>query len=381
MKRNRWIALLLALALVLGLAACGTTTIDPAVTDAPTNNVDPVPDETPNGDVGTPTSPDPGPGSEEPDPAEPEASDPVDEPVPAEAVARLAVLSGPTGIGAAKLLADSDSGAGSRYDYVIAADNSELVAGLTGGTLDIATVASNVALNLYNKTDGGVQILALGTLGVLHILESGGKTGINSVDDLVGKTIWSAGQGANPEYILRYILRENGIDPDRDVTILFADASEITQKLMTGEAEVAMLPVPAATAAVIKGEGKLRAALDVTELWNELDTGSDLVMTAVVARTQFIRENPEAVKTFLADYKASIEFVTGSVDEAAELIAGYGITPNAAIAKQAIPQCHLTYIAGRDMAPVISGYYEILWQADPASVGGALPDDGIYYVP
>ena len=374
MKRNRLLALLLAMTMVVGLAACRTA-VDPEVSQSPSAPVESEPEENPSDNGGAVTSPEPAP-SEEPTPS----SKPSQEPVPADPLARLAVLSGPTGIGAAKLLADSDSGAGSRYDYRIAADNTELVAGLTKGEIDIATVASNVALNLYNKTGGGVKILALGTLGVLHILESG-DTSINSVDDLRGKTIYSAGQGANPEYILRYILSENGIDPDEDVTILFADAAEITQKLMTGEAQVAMLPVPAATAVILKGEGKIRAALDVTEEWDALDPGSSLIMTAVVARTDFIRENPEAVAAFLADYESSINYVVSHVDEAAELIAGYGITPNAAIAKQAIPQCHLTCISGADMAPAISGYYEILWNANPASVGGALPDDAIYYVP
>lgn len=358
MKHKKLLALLLALAMAFAMTACKTNT-DPGQADSPDVS------ETPSQSAQVEPSKEPSAPAEGED-------------------VRFAVLSGPTGIGAAKLLHDSDEGATvNRYEYTIAADNSELVAGLTGAdpAFDIATVASNVAVNLYNKTDGGVTIIALGTLGVLHILESGGGESVQSVADLAGKTIWSAGQGANPEYILRYLLTQNGLDPDKDVTILFADASEITQKLMTGEAEVAMLPVPAATAAILKSEGTVRAALDVTEEWDALNTGSQLIMTAVVARTAFIEEHPDAVAAFLEEYAASIDYVNNNVDEAAELVAGFGITPSAPIAKQAIPQCHLTYIAGKDMAPAVSGYYDILWQADPAAVGGSLPDDGIYYVP
>jgi NitT/TauT family transport system substrate-binding protein len=69
------------------------------------------------------------------------------------------------------------------------------------------------------------------------------------------------------------------------------------------------------------------------------------------------------------------------VDDAAQLVADLGITASAGIAKQAIPQCHLTFISGADMAPAISGYYSILFEADPTAVGGSLPDDAIYYVP
>ncbi len=358
MRHRKILALLLALAMVFALTACRDTGTTESVPGSEPVVESTLPSEAP---------------TQESEPATP----PVD-------AVRLAVLSGPTGIGAAKLLADSDAGTtDNTYQYTIAADNSELVAGLAGPNpeYDIATVASNVALNLYNKTDGGVKIIALGTLGVLHILESGGNTSIQSVEDLAGKTIYAVGQGANPEYILRYVLTENGLDPEKDVQLVFADASEITAKLMSGEAECAMLPVPAATAAIAKSEGKVRAAIDVTEAWDSLNNGSQLIMTAVVARTQFIEEHAGAVDAFLKEYAASIDYVNNNVEQAAELIAGFGIAPSAGIAKQAIPQCHLVYIAGQDMGPAISDYFMVLYSIDPASVGGALPDDAIYYVP
>ncbi|HIT02117.1 MAG TPA: ABC transporter substrate-binding protein [Candidatus Enterenecus merdae] len=297
---------------------------------------------------------------------------------------RLAVLSGPTGVGAAKLIADSQAGTTANdYVYTIANDNNELVAGLTGSSpsFDIATVASNVAVNLYNRTDGEVKIIALGTRGVLHILESGGNETVQSVADLAGKTIYATGQGANPEYILRYLLERNGLDPDTDVNLVFAEPAEITQRLITGEAEVAMLPVPAATAAILQGEGQIRQAIDVTQAWEEMDSGSQLIMTAVVARTQFLEDNPEAVAAFLSEYEASIQYVNDNPEEMAQTIADLGITPSAAIAQQAIPQCHLVYIDGSDMISAISDYFMVLYSIDPASVGGSLPDDAIYYVP
>lgn len=374
MKKMRIAALLLALVMVFGLAACkgpnGGNTQSPTPTgtaEQPTGSVEtdsPGPNNTP---TGTPTQ----------DVNERPTGD-----VDTRAKVNLAVISGPTGIGAAKLLSDADGGTTlNNYQYTIAADNNELVAGLSNGEFDIATVASNVALNLYNKTNGGVKIIALGTLGVLHILEGSGGTVIESIADLEGETIYSAGAGANPEYILRHLLTENGLDPDEDVELVFADAAEIQAKLLSGEIKYAMLPVPAATAAIIKGAGEVRAAIDVTEAWNELYNGSQLIMTAVVARTEFIESDPEAVATFLQEYAASIDYVNNNIDAAAELIAGYGITPNAAIAKQAVPQCHLVCITGADMAPAISDYFRVLYSVNPASVGGGLPDDAIYYVP
>lgn len=366
MKKLKLPALLLALTLLFALAACGPAAENPS--DAPSEQVsDPVlpsaePSAEPSEPVETPDSVEPGPGI------------------------RLAVLSGPTGVGAAKLLDSIDNNPAalhrSGYSYTIETDNSALVAGLTGADpeFDIATVASNVAVNLYNKTNGGVRIIAAGTLGVLHILEGSGGTSISSMADLAGKTVYAAGQGANPEYVLRYLLQENGLEIGRDVEVVFADASEISAKLLSGEIECAMLPVPAATAAIAKGEGQVRQAVDMTEAWDALRSGSRLIMTAVVARTEFVETYPDLVEAFLADYEDSISFVNSNVDAAAELVANYGITPSAGIAKQAIPQCHLAFLSGVDMVASISDYYSVLYSIDPASVGGVLPDDGIYWM-
>ena len=357
-KYHKLPALLLALALLFSLAACKPGAAEPTASSTPEATVSPTEKPT-AGPTETPTDLEAG-------------------------EIRLAVLSGPTGIGAAKLLdnIDNDKAALSfgNYDYQIYTDTSELVAGLTKGEIDIATMASNVAVNLYNKTDGGVKIIAVGTLGVLHILEGGGGDTVHSIADLAGKTIYCAGQGANPEYILRYLLQETPMDL-QTVEIVFADASEISAKLLSGEIQYAMLPVPAATAAIAKGEGKIRAAIDVTEAWDELQSGSQLVMTAVVARTEYLETYHDRVANFLTDYEASIDFVNHNIDAAAELVAGYNITPSAGIAKQAIPQCHLTFIAGEDMMSAVSGYFRTLYSIDPAAVGGAVPDDGIYYIP
>ena len=297
---------------------------------------------------------------------------------------RLAVLSGPTGIGAAKLLTDSDKDdTVNHYTYTVATDNNEVVAGLTAadGEYDIAMVASNVAANLYNKTQGDVKILALGTQGVLHILEGSNGTAIQSMKDLKGKTIYATGQGANPEYILRHLLTENGLDPDKDVEIVFADATEISAKLISGEIETAMLPVPAATAAIAKSQGSVRDAIDLTSAWNDLDNGSQLIMSAVVARADFLAEHPQAVDAFLEEYEDSVTYVKENPEQAGQLVADLGIAPSAAIAQQAIPQCNLVFLSGADMKPAISGYYEVLYSIDPTAVGGKLPDDNIYYVP
>ena len=289
------------------------------------------------------------------------------------------VLSGPTGVGAAKLMADNEAAA--QEDKVLAsavveADNQVVSSALINGDADIAAVATNVAANLVNKNEGSIQVLAVNTLGVLYILEKGDA--VTSMADLAGKTVYATGEGANPQYVLNYLLTENGVDP-ADVDIQWMTAQEVTAQMVSSEDGICMLPVPAATALMIQDAG-VRQALSLTDEWSKVSDGQ-LAMGCIVARTDYIEENPQGVEAFLAAYEDSIEYMSNpdNLDDAAELVAQYGITANAAIAKAAIPQCNLTYLAGDEMKTVLETYYQVLFAADPASIGGALPYDSFYY--
>ena len=289
------------------------------------------------------------------------------------------VLSGPTGVGAAKLMADNETAA--EEDKVIAsatvvADNQEVNDALISGSADIAAIATNVAATLSAKTDGAIQVLAVNTLGVLYILEKGDS--VNSMADLVGKTVYATGQGANPEYVLNYLLTQNGVDP-ADVDIQWMTAQEVSAKMTSSEQAICMLPVPAATALMIQ-DSSVRQAVSLSDEWDALGQGS-LAMGCVVARTEYVEENPQAVENFLAAYEASINYMKdeANADQASQLVAQYEITPNAKVAAAAIPQCNLTYLAGQEMRSTLEQYYQVLFQADPAAIGGSMPYDSFYY--
>lgn len=289
------------------------------------------------------------------------------------------VLSGPTGVGAAKLMADNE--AAESYDKVAAsstveADNQAVFSALINGDVDIAAVATNVAANLYNQSEGAVQVLAVNTLGVLYILEKGDT--VTSMADLAGKTVYATGEGANPEYVLNYLLTENGVDP-AGVDIQWMTAQEVTAQMVSSEDGICMLPVPAATALMIQDSG-VREALSLSEEWSTVSDG-ELAMGCIVARTDYIEENPQGVEAFLSAYEDSIAYMSDpdNLEDAAELVAQYNITANANIAKAAIPQCNLVCLTGDEMKSVLEAYYQVLFDADPTSIGGALPDASFYY--
>lgn len=291
----------------------------------------------------------------------------------------MAVLSGPTGIGAVGLMEANEAGETvNRYSFTVAAANDDVVAGLANGEFDIAAIATNVAANLYNKTGGSVQICALNTYGVLYILENGDS--VHSVADLEGRTVYAAGQGANPEYVLNYILSENGLTPGEDVNVEFMDTESLTAQMASGAIDLCMLPVPAVTGVTMQNQA-VRTALDLTEEWNNITDEGVLTMGSVVVRTEFAEEHPEAVAAFLEEYAASISAVQTDVEHAAQLCESYGIVPKAAVAAKAIPDCNLCCVTGADIQNAIEPYYNVLYAANPAAIGGAVPDEAFYFIP
>lgn len=298
---------------------------------------------------------------------------------------RIATLKGPTGMGMVKLFAQNEAKASAnRYEPLIVGAPEEIVAKISSGEIDIAAVPTNLAATLYNKTGGGVRILALNTLGVLYILEKGDT--VKSIADLKGKTLYATGQGSTPEFILNYLLKQNGIDPAKDLNIVYkTEHSELAALALSGGANLVMLPEPFVTTLLSKDAG-FKTVIDVTEEWTSTTrkvgiSDSVLSMGCVIVRKAFAEENKDAVNAFLDEYKASIQFVndTASAEDAALLIAKYEIMASSALAKAAIPNCNIVFIDGEAMKTQIANLYNVFFMADPKSIGGAMPGDDFYY--
>ena len=290
----------------------------------------------------------------------------------------IAALKGPTAMGLVKLMQDSESGetSGNDYTFTLAGSADEVTPALIKGELDMACVPANLAAVLYGKTNGEIEVLAVNTLGVLYIVENGES--VQSIKDLAGKTIVAAGKGSTPEYALRYLLAENGIDPDSDVTIDWkSEHSECVAALASGQASIALLPQPFVTVAQGKIEG-LRMALDLNAEWDALGNGSALITGVIVGRRAVVEENPAAVNEFLKDYAASVDWVNANTAEAAALIGEYGIV-DAAVAEKALPYCNIVCLTGADLLEALPGYLEVLYNANPAAVGGEMPDNSFYF--
>ena len=288
---------------------------------------------------------------------------------------RVAALKGPTAMGMVKLMEDSGEGSvnGNSYEFTVVGAPTEITPMLVKGEVDIAALPANLAAVIYNNTKGKVKVLAVNTLGVLYICENGNS--VSSIEDLKGKTIYSSGKGSSPEYALAYILEQNGLS---DLPIEWkSEHAECVAALLNDPDAVALLPQPFATTAIMKNPS-IRIALDLNKEWDKVSPESALLTGVVVARTEFVEKEGAAVEKFLEEYGKSTAWVNENVAESSIMIGNLGIV-TAQVAEKALPYCNIVCITGPEMKERLSGYLEVLYNANAKSVGGVLPGEDFYY--
>ena len=289
----------------------------------------------------------------------------------------VAALRGPTSMGMVKLMDENEKGSvnGNSYSFQLEGSADAVVPLVVKGDVDIAAIPGNLSSVLYARTKGAVEVIGINTLGVLYIVENGNE--VNTVENLRGRTIYSAGKGATPEYALQYVLSSSGLEVGKDVFIEWkSEHAECVAAIKADPEAVAMLPQPFATTAMMS-DPSIRIALDLNDLWEE-KVGSVLITGVTVANKAWAEENPEALQAFLGSYRTSVDYANSDIQGAAALIGKYGIVPEK-VAAAALPFCQVTLITGEEMKTALSEYLSILFDQNPKSVGGALPADDFYY--
>lgn len=289
---------------------------------------------------------------------------------------KIGALKGPTAIGLMDMMdrfggENTDSG----YEFTIAVQADELLAKMVKGELDIALVPANAAAAFYQKTEGKVAVIGINTLGVLYLVT--GAENVQDMEDLSGKTIYLTGKGTTPEYVLKHLLAENGLT-DKCSLEYKSEASEVAALLAENPDAVGLLPQPFATAACMQNE-KLKAILDMNEEWDKIhDKTSRMVTGVTLVRKEVLESRPEDVKDFLEEQAKSVDCIAADTERIALLTVNAGIVAKEQIALKAIPKCNIVCITGEEMKEALSGYLQVLYDADPASVGGKLPEEDFY---
>ena len=283
-----------------------------------------------------------------------------------------AALKGPTGLGIVKMMEDNSGN--DEYSFMLAGTADEIKGKLLNGELDIAAVPTNLASVLYNKTEGKIKIAAVTTLGVLYLMENGNS--ITQISDISDKTIYASGMGSAAQYVFEYILRKNGLDPEKLDIQYVAEHSALASMMVSEQAAIAVLPQPFVSS-VLEKNSNVRIALDLQEEWKKV-TEAPLAMGCVVVRSEYAEQNPKAVADFLEQYKKSSEYAVNNVKEAAALSDKYGIMTQSA-AEAALPYCNIVFLQGEEMKTVSSLFLKVLFEQNAASIGGKEPDENFYY--
>lgn len=288
----------------------------------------------------------------------------------------VTTLNGTTGFGMAPLMKENSQGTTSnKYNFEVQTDPSVVLAGLINGSIDIAALPTNAAANAYNKTNGGVQIIAINTLGVLYLVTN--NIDVSSFNDLEGKTIYCPAQ--NPFFITKYLVEANNLSDKITVdSTTYATADALRAAVIAGNVDYAVLPEPMVTIAK-SSNANLKTTLNFTNEWNKVSNGKQLVQGCVVVRTEFANQYPGSVKEFLKEYKSSIEALNSDPATNSAYIKEFGIFANDKVAAKAIPNCNIAYLDGSEMKTAMSGFLEAMYSVAPASIGNAIPNDNFYY--
>lgn len=361
---KRFASVLLLLALLLSLCACGQTTeTEPKTTTETTTET--------STDTTTETA------AETIPETIPETTEETASAVDAELGVNVMVLNGTTGFGMARLMADAQTGeAALNYRFAVESDASAVTAALISGDCDIAALPTNAAATVYNKTEGGVKMLAINTLGVLYLVVNGETVAVDSLDDLAGMTVYAPAQ--NPTFLLRALLDAAGVE---NVTVdnSYAQPADLRTALAAGEVDIAVLPEPMVTIARAAND-KLTTALDLTAEWDRVQSEGSLVQGCVVARTEFAAAHPAEIAAFLQEYEASIAYLSEDAEAAGALIEQTGVFTNGTVAAKAIPNCNVCFVTGEAMQAAMDSFCNILFALEPAAVGGAVPNADFYWL-
>lgn len=297
---------------------------------------------------------------------------------------RIGSLKGPTTLGLLSMMneqkeASDANNENEKYEFHMMTAADELLPLMIKGELDIALIPANVASILYSRMEGNLKVIDINTLGVLYMVS--GDQSIDELKDLENKTLYLTGKGTTPDYVLRYLLEQAGVDVNAITLEFKSEATEVAAMLAEHPDAIGLLPEPFVTAALAQND-QLKVVMDMTGQWDVWGgtEGGTMITGVTVVRSEFMNQYPESVIQFLEDHAKSTEYVNSNVDQSAIWAVEQGIVAKEALAKKAIPECNIVCIQGQEMKEALSGYLQVIFSQSKEAVGGSLPGEDFYFV-
>ena len=279
-------------------------------------------------------------------------------------------------IAVAKLIKEKpEVKAGYNINYTIEKSSESLVTSVMKSEPDIAIVPSNVAATVFNKNK---EYKIAGTVGFGSFYI--GTTNENqTLEDLKGKEVYNIGKGLTPDIIAKTILKDKGIDVDKDINFSYVDGvNELAPIILAGKTQYAIIPEPALSTAQSKNE-KFNVILDLNEEWKKINNSQYGYPQSTIIVKKDLSENHKAfVKELLAQVKAGTEWVYTDKETLGTYCEEIGVSAKKPIIIKAIDKSNIKYVDIKDSYKEYETYFQKLNEFDPKTIGGSIPDDEIF---
>ncbi|GEP64549.1 ABC transporter substrate-binding protein [Clostridium beijerinckii] len=283
---------------------------------------------------------------------------------------------GLTAIAVAKLIKEKpEIKSGYNVNYTIEQNSDSLVTSVMKSEPDIAIVPSNVAATVFNKNK---EYKIAGTVGFGSFYI--GTTNQNqSVEDLKGKEVYNIGKGLTPDIIARTILKEKGIDVDKEINFSYVNTvNELAPIILSGKSEYAVIPEPALSTVQSKND-KFNVMLNLNEEWKKLnDSQYGYPQSTIIVKKGLLENDKEFVSELLKQVKDSEEWIYNNKETVGDYCEEIGVSAKKPIVVKAIDRSNIKYVGIKDCYKEYETYFKKLNEFDPKTIGGSIPNDEIF---
>jgi len=288
----------------------------------------------------------------------------------------IATLKGPSSMGMIKLIDSLRRSPNQKVKVIILDEPLQVRKMMIDSTADFVILPATMAAVTYNK-GLDYRLAAIPVWGTLYLV--GRDTTVKIWNDLRGRRVYVMARGMTPDELFRYLLRKNGIDPEKDISLDYSFPTHIALAgaVGAGRAPLAVLSEPLASM-VIYNDKNIRRIFSLNDEWALL-AGTPLAETAFMVKNSIVKNNRELIERILASYEASTRWVNTYPDSAASMIVRYGILPVYDAAIEAIPLSNLKFVRAASIKKEIYEYLQIFYRMNPDITGGKLPDENFIY--
>lgn len=252
------------------------------------------------------------------------------------------------------------------------------------GKADLAVMPTNAAANVSGKAD--IAMIAVTNFGSLYLVGNGDP--VIALSDLVGKVVYSIGQGNVPDLVFRILLQASEVPyvysetavADKVSLAYVSEGTEFIAGMKAGKMAYGIISEPAATVAQGNVEGAKRM-LNIQTLYASLVGGEGYPQAALVVRKAFLEKNRAYVEKFVAAFKSGVKWAEEAPDDALTAIKSAGSTAVPKLTANIAKGCNLGFTWAADAKVNLIAFYErlkLVAEEGETPVGATLPADDFY---